>query len=227
MKIGILQTGRSPDEIRSKYGDYDDLFRQLLYGRGFDFQTYKVLDGELPVSEADAQGWLITGSKFGVYEGHDWIPPFEDFLRKAYDRGVPIVGVCFGHQILAQALGGKVEKYAGGWSVGATEYTGSDGQTERMMAWHQDQVTQLPKDAEVIGSSAFCKYAMLSYGDKALTVQAHPEFTADFLIDLMRVRRDVLPDHIAKQAEERINDRLTSSGYAQKFEAFFKRDRSN
>lgn len=101
MKIGILQTGRTPDEIRADHGDYDDLFKQLLDGRGFTFETYAALDGMLPASAHDADGWLITGSKFGVYEDHPWIAPLEEFLRNAYAAAVPIIGVCFGHQILA------------------------------------------------------------------------------------------------------------------------------
>ena len=226
MKIGILQTGRSPDEMLAKYGDYDDLFKRLLAGRGFEIDTYKVLDGVLPKSVDDAGGWLITGSKFGVYEDHDWIPPLEDFLREAYSREVPIVGVCFGHQILAQALGGKVEKYAGGWAVGPTAYQGPDGGSEQLIAWHQDQVTELPSGATVFGSNSFCKYAMLAYGEKALTVQPHPEFTAEFLVDLIDARREVLPAQIAERAEARAAAPLTSVRYADMFEEFFKRKRT-
>ena len=207
MKIGILQTGRTPDEMRVKHGDYDDLFKRMLAGRGFDFDTYPVLDGILPGSVTDAQGWLITGSKFGAYEGHDWIAPLEEFLRQAFGAGVPIVGVCFGHQVLAQALGGKVEKFSGGWSVGPTDYVGTDGGAERVIAWHQDQVTQLPVGAEVIGSSAFCANAVLAYDTRALTLQPHPEFTADFMADLLEARRSVLPDHIAATAEARLGVR--------------------
>lgn len=224
MKIGILQTGRSPDELREKHGDYDDFFKKMLAGRGFDFVTYKALDGVLPASIHDADGWLITGSKFGAYEGHDWIPPLEDFLRDVFDAGVPIVGVCFGHQILAQALGGKVEKFAGGWSVGATDYEVTDGPSERILAWHQDQVTEIPDQAEVIGSSDFCANAILAYGDKALTIQPHPEFTSAFLADLVEARRNILPDNIASGALARNEETLTSAGYADKFEEFFKRN---
>jgi GMP synthase (glutamine-hydrolysing) len=225
MKIGILQTGRSPEEMAAKHGDYDDLFKRLLDGRGFEFDSYKALDGELPSSVNDADGWLITGSKFGTYEGHDWIAPLEAFLREAFAAGVPIVGVCFGHQILAQALGGKVEKFSGGWAVGPTDYVGTDGREDRIMAWHQDQVTVRPQSATVIGSNEFCENAMLAYGDKALTVQPHPEFTSEFLADLVQARRDVLPAHIADLAEARLNEPLTSLGYADRFEEFFKRER--
>lgn len=225
MKIGILQTGRSPDKLRDQHGDYDAFFVRLLSGRGFDFVTYPVLDGVLPESEYEADGWLITGSKLGVYEPHPWIAPIKEFLRRAYAAEVPIVGVCFGHQILAEALGGRVEKFDGGWSVGATEYGGAI-ETDRVMAWHQDQIVELPDDAEVLSSSDFCPYAMLQYGTKALTVQPHPEFTADFMRDLLSLRREILPDYVAAQAEDRMDDPLTSTRFADVFTDFFRAPRN-
>lgn len=223
MRIGILQTGRSPEEMRDKHGDYDDLFKRLLDGRGFTFETYPVLDGVFPKDVHDADGWLITGSKFGAYEDHDWIPPLEDFLRRVYDADVPIIGVCFGHQILAQALGGKVEKYSGGWAVGAVDYDLCDTQgTETIMAWHQDQITELPKDARVLGRTDFSPHAILAYGNRALTVQPHPEFSREFVADLIAARRDVIPPEVAEQAERRLDAPLTSATFADKFETFFK-----
>jgi GMP synthase-like glutamine amidotransferase len=225
MKIGILQTGRAPDALRLKHGDYNDLFKNLLAGHGFTFETYAVLDGVLPKSIDEADGWLITGSKFGVYEDHPWIAPLEAFLRAAYAQSVPIVGVCFGHQILAQALGGKVEKFSGGWSVGATDYSIENGPPERIMAWHQDQVVRLPADAKVIGSSDFCANAMLAYGDKALTVQPHPEFTPEFMADLLKTRGQILPTEIYDKADALLSAPLTSMEYANTFATFFKQNR--
>ena len=228
LKIGILQTGRSPEQIRDKHGDYDDLFKNLLAGRGFDFVTYPVLDGVLPTDTNEADGWLITGSKFGVYEDHDWIPPLEDFIRRSYAAGTPIIGVCFGHQVMAQALGGKVEKFSGGWSVGAVNYQFTDKQEpQTVMAWHQDQVVEKPADAKVIGSSDFCQNAMLLYGNKALSIQPHPEFTAGFVADLLTARKEVLPKHIADMAEQSLTAPLTSDSIADTFEAFFKQKRDD
>lgn len=225
MKIGILQTGRSPENIRQQFGDYDTRFTCMLDGHGFKFATYPVLDGIFPTSVSDADGWLITGSRFGAYEKHEWIPPLEDFLRRSFTAAVPIVGICFGHQILAQALGGKVEKFKGGWSVGRKSYLGLDGQENHIIAWHQDQVVEVPAGAEVTGSSEFCQVAMLRYGDRAMSLQSHPEFTPDFFTALLKSRRASLPDHIAGGALDNLQEPLTSGEYANSIATFFKENR--
>ncbi len=227
MKIGILQAGRTPPELREAHGDYDDLYKHLLADRGFEFDTYPVLDGVFPTGPEAADGWLITGSRYSVYEPHEWIAPLEEFLRQTYDAGVPIVGVCFGHQILAQALGGRVEKFDGGWSVGAVDYQiEAEPEKRTVMAWHQDQVVELPALAKVTGQSAHCKYAMLAYGTRAISVQPHPEFSAEFMRDLIEARRDVLPAEIAENALATLDRELNSVRLADQFEAFFKENRN-
>lgn len=205
MKIGILQAGHSPDEVRDSVGDYGEMFTRLLDGHGFTFEIFSVVDGEFPAGLDAADGWLITGSKHGAYEDHDWIPPLEDLIRKIKTAGQPLVGVCFGHQIIAQALGGKVEKFSGGWSVGRTEYDFGD-ETLALNAWHQDQVTKLPEGAEVIASTDFCANAALVYGDQILTIQPHPEFTSDLVSGLITHRgRGNVPDELLDHATENLS----------------------
>ena len=187
MKIGILQTGYSPPDLVERHGQYPDMFRQLLKGHGFTFETWEVVGDVFPESAGDADGWLVTGSKYSVYQDLPWIRKLEQFLRDCYQEGVPIVGVCFGHQVLARALGGKVEKFAGGWGIGRQTYE-FDGKPVYLNAWHEDQVTELPKDARVTGSSEFCRFAMLSYGERAMSVQAHPEFGNSFIEGLIEKR---------------------------------------
>jgi len=156
MKIGILRTGHSPDGMIDSHGNYDTMFERLLEGHDFTFETFSVVDGEFPAGPQDADGWLITGSKHGAYEDHAWISPLEDLIRAIHAADKPLIGVCFGHQIIAQALGGKVEKFAGGWSVGRTDYT-LDGAPIALNAWHQDQVVVLPQSARVVGQSDFLR----------------------------------------------------------------------
>lgn len=224
MKIGILKCGQSPELLRATLGDYDDMFVRLLAGRGFDFASWHVEGMEFPASIHDADGWLLTGSRHGVYEDHAFIPPLEAFIRRAYAEGVPLVGICFGHQIVAQALGGKVVKYPGGWAVGAQEYQ-IDGKTRVLNAWHQDQVVALPPDACAIGSNAFCSNAVLVYGDRALTVQAHPEFGDAMVEALMTHRGGSIPAELLAQARARMG-RADSDPVADRIEAFFKAPRA-
>lgn len=223
MKIGILQTGHSPEEMLEAHGTYSDRFTALLDGQGFEFETFSVVDGQFPQGADDADGWLITGSKHGAYEDHDWIPPLEDLIRDISDSHKPMVGVCFGHQIIAQALGGKVEKFDGGWSVGRTEYT-MDGAPVALNAWHQDQVVALPDGAQVVGSSDFCANAMLAYGDHIWTLQPHPEFGSDFIDGLIRHRgKGVVPDAQLASATSDLTQPNDNAQIATQMANFFKR----
>ena len=226
MLIGILQTGESPDILREGSGDYPDMFETLLAGRGLTFRTYRVKDMDFPADVHDCEGWLITGSRFGAYEDHPFIKPLEAFIRKAIAAKVPMVGVCIGHQIIAQAMGGTVEKYAGGWSVGPTEYD-FGGETVTLNAWHQDQVTQRPEGAEVAGSNAFCENAALVYGDAAFTLQALPEFRDSFIEGLMDTRgKGVVPDDRLAAARARLGAPNASGTLADRITAFFLKPRA-
>ncbi len=226
MKIGILQTGHAPDEMKQSHGNYDEMFLRLLDGNGFTFETFSVVDGVFPDGVDAADGWLITGSKHGVYEDHAWIPPLETLIRAIHDADLPLVGVCFGHQIIAQAMGGKVEKFNGGWAVGRTTYN-LDGTNVALNAWHQDQVVEPPSGAEVVGQNAFCQNAMLAYGDKIWTIQPHPEFDAAFIDGLIQFRgTGVVPDAQLAQAHENLEQPVNNNDMAERIAAFFRRVRS-
>ncbi len=225
MLIGILQTGLAPDTLAPEMGDYPDMFARLLGGHGFTFRTWRVVEGEFPAAVTEADGWLITGSRHGVYEDHPWIPPLEAFIRDAFARRVPLVGICFGHQIVAQAMGGKVARYEGGWAVGATDYD-FGGETLTLNAWHRDQVIEAPKGARVIATNDHCANAALLYDDRALTVQAHPEFRPEFVDGLMQTRgKGLVPDALMAAATARLADPLQDKTMAVRIAAFFKEPR--
>jgi GMP synthase-like glutamine amidotransferase len=225
MLIGILQTGQAPADLRDRSGDYPDMFKRLLAGHGLEFRSWHVEGMEFPESVHDADGWLITGSRHGVYEDHPFIPRLEAFIREAYAAHVPMVGICFGHQMIAQALGGKVEKFEGGWAVGPQDYD-FDGDHLTLNAWHQDQVVAPPDGATVIASNDFCRYAGFRYDDRALTVQPHPEFSDDFLTGLMETRgKGLVPEPLMEQARDRLGQPSSSSAMAGRVADFFKQPR--
>ncbi|GGL92528.1 glutamine amidotransferase [Pseudooceanicola nanhaiensis] len=203
-------------------GDYDEMFARLLAGRGFDFVSYDVEGGTVPEDPLECDGWLITGSKHGAYEDHPWIPPLEALIRKIHAAGVPLVGVCFGHQIIAQALGGKVAKHPGGWSVGRKIYR-IEGEELPLNAWHQDQVTELPPEAEVVGESDFCRYAALSYGGRIFTVQPHPEYGGDFIGGLIAERGPgVVPQDLLDTATGTLGEATAQQAMADRFAKVFR-----
>jgi GMP synthase-like glutamine amidotransferase len=117
ISIGILETGEPPPELRARFGGYGDMFACLL-GPDFSTTTYDVRAGEYPAHVEDHAGYIVTGSPAGVYEGHVWIGALKEWLSQAQGRA-RLVGICFGHQIMAEAFGGRVEKSGRGWGCRA------------------------------------------------------------------------------------------------------------
>lgn len=222
MKIGILQTGHAPEELLPSLGDYSDMFEALLADQGFDFEVFPVVDNDFPESAEACDGWLVTGSKHGAYEDHAWIPPLEDLIREIVTINRPLIGVCFGHQIIAQALGGKVEKFAGGWAIGRQTYD-LEGTQLQLNAWHQDQVVTRPDGARVLASNDFCENAMLAYGDHILTIQPHPEFTAQEIQSLLEQRAPgVVPAPLISRATAQLPNPVDNAAVSLKMASVLK-----
>ena len=205
--IAILETGVPPAGLDATYGTYSEMFAALLAREGRSFKVFKALDGELPVLDTCLKGVVITGSPAGVYEGDPWIVALIQWLR-ALHADIPVVGICFGHQVMAQAWGGHVEKSHRGWGVGLHEYevrahdlwqelAGTAVTKFACAVTHQDQVVQKPANAIVLAGSEFTPHGALYYTNrKGLSFQCHPEFCQDFASDLLISRRGIRIDPV-------------------------------
>ena len=220
LRLGLLQCDTVRPALSARHGDYPALYARLL-GDEVDWTVFHVVNGPVPDEPALCDGWLVSGSRHGAYEGHDWIPPLEALIRRIHGTR-PLVGICFGHQIIAQALGGRVEKFAGGWSVGRRSYGGSFG-TVCLNAWHQDQVTVPPKGAETILSNEFTAHAGLQLGPSTLTLQPHPEFSPGFIADIItEVGVGRIPEALLDMARAQLTSPVDNAAVGNRLAAFFR-----
>ena len=203
MRLGILQADHVDTEPRARFGDYASMFVSTLggaLGQGVSFDFYDVRCGRYPHRVDDCDGYLITGSRASAYEDEPWIVRLADFVRELDDARTTTVGICFGHQLIAGALGGRVDRAQAGWGVGVHTWKVVDDEPWmrprldefRLLASHQDQVTVLPPGARLLASSDFCPNAAFAVGDHLFAMQGHPEFTRGYAEFLMRRRRDRL-----------------------------------
>lgn len=211
MKLTIIQTGEVPPTLRPQFGAYAPMFTRMFdeAGQSFDYEVVKLHEGaELP-DPAKLESILVPGSAAGVYDDYAWLDPLRAFIRSAYAANTPMLGICFGHQIMADALGGDVRKSEKGWGLGRHTYAvksrpgflATDLPALSIACSHQDQVIVPPREAEVFLGSEFTPNAGLVYNNgKALSLQPHPEFLDDYTLALAELRRGKAPDAVVDTA---------------------------
>lgn len=193
MRIGLLMMGHVDPNSQFVAGDYPELFADLLEPHGIELIRYDLDEGHFPDDVGECAGWLSSPSRLSSYDPVDWLVDAEELLRRFVAAEAPFVGICFGHQLLAQALGGRVERSPHGWGVGVRDYEIVSLRTWMspmldviaLIGSHQDQVTSLPNGAELLFRSEYCPYGGFAIGERAWTLQVHPEFTpalADHLL---------------------------------------------
>jgi GMP synthase-like glutamine amidotransferase len=221
IRVGLLQCDDLDPPHRDLEGGYVEQFTRLLATGGLaapdlDLRVFRVDHDEQPGGPTECDGWVITGSRAGVYEDHRWIPPLVDLVRSAVDGAVPTVGVCFGHQLVAHALGASVSKHPGGWNIGAIDYRVCDappGETDlspfRLVAIHQDQVHAVPEGLTLLATADTCEVAGM-IGPGVLTVQGHPEFGPAVAESLYRRRARHFGDTAVERAVVSLGESLST-----------------
>ena len=152
LKVAILNCDFIKKEFAETYGQYPEMFRHIIKKSGltFAYESFNILDFDYPTNLYDFDLYLITGSKASVYDDNEWILDLFEFVR-SLDNAKKYIRFCFGHQVIAQALGGHVERHPQGWHVGANELITSDpafNTSYQLLFSHQDQVIELPKRAK-------------------------------------------------------------------------------
>lgn len=237
MKLSILLAGENPEPLRARFGSYAQKFKNMLapVGEGFTFETIRVLDGEKIPDPGQLEGVIVTGSARGVYDDVPWMEPLRAAIRNIYGANIPMVGICFGHQVMADALGGTVIKSEKGWGLGrhvyelngAPDYFVHPSGRLAVAASHQDQVVGAPAGAATFLSSAFTPNAGLIYANgAAISLQPHPEFELDYSAAIFELRRNnPLSDEEVQRALDTLESPMDNDFVAKALAAFFVQQR--
>lgn len=191
--LGLITCDSIWEPLRTRHGDYPDMIAHWLRAAGavFELRAWPAHEGRLPARVDDCDAWILSGSRAGVYEDLPWIDPLKRWVRKVQAARRRQLGICFGHQLLAEALGGRTLRAPAGWGVGnmllrlrATTTGAPRGGALSLYMAHQDQVVELPPGATWLAETAHCAHAMFAVGDSVLGLQAQPEFTVDFMREM-------------------------------------------
>lgn len=209
MKIGLLLSERV-QQLSGELGCYSSLFLRLFsaYTPQLSLEIYDVRSGIYPKTIHACDGYIGTGSICSVYEQEPWILELSRFLKVLHEKEKKYVGICFGHQIIAQALAGRCERAENGWGLGVRriEVCKKKRWMEpflpscKLIFSHQDQITALPANAEILGRAEHCPCGIIGVGEHFLGIQAHPEFTPAFALALLDRRRDRISPPLAEAA---------------------------
>jgi len=217
MKIGLLVC----DHIQPDYPGYPELFSTIL--PQYRFNIFNVCDSVFPRSASECDAWLITGSRYSVYDEIDWIIWLKEFVRKIANADKYCIGVCFGHQMLGEAMGGVVQKSDNGWCVGVHEFEVIKREVwmkpyqskVNLLMSCQDQIIGLPKNSKVLAQSSMCPVGIIQIGEKMLGIQGHPEFSVDYVKSLMEDRTNRIGVETVKDGIESLKKSMHSLVIAQ------------
>ena len=220
LTIGILLTDHVLDDLKPKHGDQDDFYSKIFgeVDTNIKLKIYDVTLNNYPADMDECDGYLITGSKLSVYDEVKWIRDLEHYIRSLNEHKKFLLGVCFGHQLIAKALGGDVSKAEIGWVTGLQSYIFHDNfpwlrnlnQDVKLIHSHQDQITKLPDQATLVASNENVPIAMYFIDNHIMSIQGHPEFTNEYAYDVVCKRRDIIGEELFKRTEESLLNETSS-----------------
>ena len=172
---------------------------------GWQFRVWSSKSGELPPEDAPLDGVVLTGSVASANDALTWVDALAERVRRWHVERVPMAGLCFGHQLIARALGGRVGPSPGGWRLGVatTRYAQAmpwmqpPREALTLFAAHGEQVLEPPPGATVLGGDAFAPVGACALGEHVFTTQYHPELPREFL-------QGVLREHAAEYAPDEL-----------------------
>ena len=234
IRLCILQAGDKNPKLRKPVPGYAELYRAMFAPHPqFQLEFIQVRHGEFPESIDDWDAFLITGSPAGIYDELDWITTLRELIERIAASGKPLIGICFGHQIIADTLGGKAVKSDKGWGVGVRKasITAETGMLPGMdsmnlICLHQDQVIKAPEGARVFAGDDFCPIAAYSIDDRVLCFQGHPEFTTEVVDAIMDYRADDIGAERVAQARASLTSRIDGAEITRAIVAFIEESKS-
>ena len=228
MNIALLGCDDVPQRFRHIAGGYRDMFESVLQPHvpNLALTWIDLYRGEAPPLPSAFDAFICTGSRCSVYDDEPWIEGLKAFVREAHDADAPFVGICFGHQMLAEALGGKVERADYGWGIGVhdmqilktEDWMIPARENCRLQYMHADQVQRMPEGSALLASAAHCPVAMFKVGDYMLGIEGHPEFPAAFEEALLLDRRERIGaervDSALRTLKDRTDERIVGAWIA-------------
>ena len=221
LDLGLLLCDDVPKEGRARFGDYAGMFDRGIRTADSDIRLtpYHAFVGELPKDPEDHDGYLISGSAASVFEDHQWIRDTMAFVRRCRDARVRMVGICFGHQLIAHALGGETVRSEKGWGFGihsahldaVPDWIDAEDPEFRLIVIHQDQVVSLPPGFTAVASNDFCPNSIITDNDLMLGIQGHPEFDKAYCAYRAEARRERIGEAKYRETLELLADNDTES----------------
>ncbi len=235
LNIGILLTDHVLENLQEKHGDQADFYKKLFkkLDSSAKLKIFDVVEGEYPAKRDEYDGYIITGSRLSVYDDEQWIADLEEYIRQLHKYRKPLIGICFGHQLIAQALGGKSGDSDKGWTVGIQNYNfitqfpwvKEIRPSVALIHSHKDQVKTLPPGAHLVAGNKQVPIAMYYIDRHIMSMQGHPEFTSEYALDVATGRKEILGDTLFQSVKKSLlKDRADNMEVAKWWIDFFRKD---